>query len=61
MKGERNPMYGLHHSEEHKEYLRSINIGSLNGNYGRKHTDEEREKISKILTGKPLSEEHKQK
>lgn len=49
--GNRNPMYGKHHTnktkEKIKEKLSEINSGCNNPFYGKRHTQETREKISK--------------
>ena len=52
--GEKNGMYGKHHSEEMKEKISKLNKG-------RKHSDEEKKKMSESRKGKKLSEEHKRK
>lgn len=43
--GEKNPMYGRHHSEETKELLSRLNRNRPSNTIGRKHTDEERERM----------------
>ena len=60
-KGEKNPNFGRIVSDEEKRHLSELFSGSNNPNYGRKHTEEERRKISEAITGRHLSEEHKQK
>lgn len=44
--GPNNWMYGRKHTEEHKAYLREINLGEKNGFYGKTHSEESRKKIS---------------
>ena len=76
MKGENNPFYGKHHSDEtlrkisesHKnmsdETLRKIseaNKGENNPFYGKHHSEETRRKISEAHKGKHLSDETKRK
>lgn len=50
-KGNGNPFYGKHHTQETKDLLRKINTG-------RKHTDEARKKMSEKRKGVKLSKEH---
>lgn len=52
--GEKNPMYGKHHTEETKEKLRQKNLG-------KKLTQEHKDKISKSSKGRIISEETKKK
>jgi len=57
IKGDKNPMWGKHHTAEAKELIRQKNLGN-------KITDEQRAKISASQTGKkrkPFSEEWKAK
>lgn len=56
MKGERNPMYGKHLSEEHKARL-------LKANLGRRHTEEAKKKMSETKLNKHMhhTEEAKKK
>lgn len=75
MKGEGNPFYGKHHTEETKEKIRSKKIGkhlteehkkkiSKNNTrpfLGRKHKPESKEKMRNAHMGKHLTEEHKKK
>ena len=65
MKGEKNPMYGKHHSEETKkkigEAMKGKNFGEKSPMYGKHHTDETIRKISEAMKGKHLSEETKKK
>ena len=75
-KGENNPFYGKHHTEETKkmigEKIKSERCGENNPMYGKHHTEETKQKISESLKGKNsgenhpmygkhLSKEHKQK
>lgn len=72
--GEKNPMYGVHHTDESKEKIRQAILerdvsGKRNPNYGNgdkikgdnnpTKRPEVREKIGKAHKGKKLSEEHK--
>lgn len=57
MKGENNPFYGKHHTEETKEKLK----GENNPMYGKQHTDESRKKMSEARKGTRFTEEHKRK
>ena len=61
MKGENNPCFGKIYTLEERQRLSERSRGENNPNYGRKHTEEERRKISEAITGRHLSEEHKQK
>ena len=45
MKGENNPNYGKHHSEEHKKKLSEANSGEGNPMYGKHHSEETKKKI----------------
>ena len=54
LKGEDNPMYGKHHSEETKKKISEANKG-------RKVSEETREKLSKAGKGRKVSEEHKKR
>ena len=65
--GEKNPMYGKHHTDETRERLKVLNaheasaetrkkrsdnaIGEKNPMYGKHHTDETKKKISEALSG----------
>lgn len=64
-KGENNPFYGRHHSEETKrkisEYFKGKYIGSLNPNYGNHWTDEQRSKASEYWTGNIISNDTRKK
>lgn len=44
-KGEKNPWFGKHHTDEHKAILRIANIGENSKTWGRKHTEEELRKM----------------
>ena len=57
MKGENNPFWGKHHTEETKEFLKMINVG-------KKWTEEQKKKMSETRKGRkmpPRSEEWKMK
>lgn len=58
--GKNNIFYGQKHSEETKEHLRQMNLGSNNPRYGKKLSKKHREDISKALSGRPKSEKFKQ-
>ena len=48
-------------SEEFKQYLSKINIGSNHPQFGKMRSNETKQKISNALTGIKFSDEHKQK
>lgn len=74
-RGENNPFYGRHHSEESKEKMRRNKVGKkLTEEHKRKisehntrpflgkhHSEESKEKIRRSKLGKKLTEEHKRK
>lgn len=63
-KGEKNPNYGKHPSEETREKISKALKGKPGTFLGKKHTKESREKISIAQTGKkrgPFSDDHKDK
>jgi glutathione peroxidase-family protein len=59
MKGENNPWYGKHLSEETKRKIRESKIGSKNPNYGKHLTEEQKTVLRKYNIGKKMSEEAK--
>lgn len=63
--GEKNGMYGKHHTEEAKEKNRQAHLGENNSCYGKHLSEETKKKISDAnriaLLGKHLSEETKKK
>lgn len=68
LKGEKNPMYGKHWDEEHKQHLSEMFKGENHPLYGKvgamkgkHHTEEAKAKIGKANTGKSFSKEHKHK
>ena len=64
LNGERNGMYGKHHSEEAKQKMRDNHCKVTWGSYGFKnnhHTDEYKAHMSEVMTGRHHSEEAKQK
>ena len=68
LKGEDNPNYGKHHSEETRKKISEANKGKDNHMYGKHHSEETRKKISEANKGtnnpnygKQLSEEVKNK
>ena len=52
--GEKNPMYGRHHTEDSKKRISAASKG-------RRHTEEARKKMSDAAKGKPKTKEHKKK
>ena len=60
-KGEKNPFYGKHHSDETKKKISDAGIGEKNHNFGQHRNKETRKKISKTKKGQHPSEETKQK
>ena len=52
-RGENNPMYGKHLSEEHRAKISDANRGEKNPSYGKHRTDETRSKMSAAKLGKP--------
>lgn len=60
-KGEDNPFYGRHHTEESKEKMR-LSRGDISGEnnpmYGRNHSDASRRKISESKAGKCTGEDN---
>lgn len=68
MKGEKNPFYGKHHSEEAKRKMSESTKGEKSVWFGRKHTPETIQKLKEINTGegnpmygKQCTKEHKEK
>ena len=65
MCGEKNPMFGKHHSDKSKQKMRTRLHGQRNGTnnsfYGRHHTEETKNKLRIANVGKTLSDEHKKK
>ena len=61
LSGEKNPMFGKHHSEETRRKISESMSGESNPFYGRQHSDETKQKISVIHKGKHLSDEQKKK
>ena len=70
--GEKNPMFGKHHSEETRRKISEVNKGVLSGEknpmFGKHRSEETKKKISDRLKGKPaynkgkpMSEEQKKK
>lgn len=66
-KGEKNPMFGKHRSEEIKRKIsaakkgKHIHKGENNPFYGKEHSEETKQKISDAMKGKTFSEETKRK
>ena len=50
--GDKNPMYGKHHTERAKQMIKAVHVG-------RKHTEEAKRKMSKSRKGRKFTEEHK--
>ena len=59
--GEKNGFYGKKHSNETKATLSLLNSGLNSSWFGRQHKPETKKKISKALTGREFSNEHKEK
>lgn len=55
-KGEKNPMYGTHWSEERKETYSLLNSGENASMYGKHHTEEAKKKMSDAKKGKYAGE-----
>lgn len=51
IKGEKNPMYGKHHTNEVKQFISKLNTG-------RKHTEEEIQKFTESRKGKYVGDKH---
>jgi group I intron endonuclease len=51
-RGEKNPMYGKHHTEETKQLLREKSSGENSAWYGRHHTEESKQKAHDSCTWK---------
>ena len=58
--GEKNGFYGKKHSNETKATLSLLNSGLNSSWFGRQHKPETKKKISKALTGRGFSNEHKE-
>lgn len=50
--GDKNPMYGKHHSDDAKQRIKAVHVGL-------KHTEEARKKMSEAHKGKPFTKEHR--
>lgn len=50
--GEKNPMYGKHHTEETKKKQSDAQNGEKNHNWGKHHTEETKAKQSAAMKGK---------
>lgn len=65
MYGEKNPMYGRHHTEETKKKISESRKGKYSGQnspmYGKHHTEETKDKIRNANKGRKLTEEQKLK
>ena len=59
--GRNNPRYGTHHSEKTKDKMSAAQLGEKNHRYGKQNSTETRKKLSDALSGRVLSEEHRQK
>ena len=53
-KGEKNHMFGKHHSEEHKKKLSERNSGEGNPMYGKHHSEETKKKLREINNKKVI-------
>ena len=68
LRGENNPFYGKHHSEETKQKNRNAHLGKIPSDLarlhmsqsqkGRKHTEETRKKMSESAKDRVFSKEH---
>lgn len=61
LKGDDNPMWGKHLSEETKKKLRECNTGENNPNFGKSRSAETKERQSKAMLGHDVSEETRKK
>lgn len=50
--GDKNPMYGKHHTERAKQMIKAVHVGL-------RHTEEAKKKMSKAHKGRKFTEEHK--
>ena len=50
--GDKNPMYGKHHTERAKQMIKAVHVGL-------KHTEEAKRKMSKSHKGRKFTDEHK--
>ena len=50
--GDKNPMYGKHHTEQAKQLIKAVHVGL-------KHTEETKTKMSKAHKGRKFTNEHK--
>lgn len=50
--GDKNPMYGKHHTEQTKQRIKAVHVGL-------KHTEEAKRKMSKSHKGRKFTDEHK--
>ena len=67
--GDKNPMFGMKHTEEAKKKISEANLGNKHteetkkklseASKGRKFTEETKKKISEALKGREFTEEHK--
>ena len=60
-KGENNPFFGKHHSEESRRKMSESLSGENHPFFGKHHSEESRRKMSEAHKGKHLSEESRQK
>lgn len=56
LNGEKNGMYGKHHTDETKKKISEAISGEKNGNYGKQMSDEQKQKISQSKKGKYVGE-----
>lgn len=61
LSGERNGMYGKNHSEITRDKMSESHMGELNHNFGKPQSDEVKRKLSEAMSGRNISEEHKNK
>lgn len=62
VRGEKNGMYGKHHSEESKQKMseshKGLHDGDKNGMYGKHHSEESKQKMSENSIGKNAGEKN---
>ena len=60
-KGENNPQYGKHHSEDTRRKISDAMKGENNPQYGKHHSEDTRRKISDTLKGRTVTDETRRK
>lgn len=61
MVGAKNGMYGKTHSEEARGLISNSMLGELNHNFGKPMSDDVKAKLSETMSGRVLTDEHKDK